>query len=43
MTLLKPLPSGEYAFQQAGASGSSADQKNTGSYFDFGVLPDNEE
>jgi hypothetical protein len=39
LTLLKSLPAGEYAFQQAGAAGSAADQKNTGSYFDFGVLP----
>jgi hypothetical protein len=37
-TLLKPLPGGEYAFQQSGAAGSSADQKNTGSYFDFGIV-----
>jgi predicted small secreted protein len=37
LTLAKPLLAGEYAFQQSGAQGSSPDQKNTGSYFDFGV------
>jgi hypothetical protein len=40
LTLAQPLPAGEYAFQQAGSSGSSSDQKNTGSYFDFGIIAD---
>ena len=38
LTPIKPLPAGEFAFQQSGAEGSSTDQKNTGSYFDFGVV-----
>lgn len=39
LLLAQPLPVGEYAFQQSGNSGSSSDQKNTGSYFDFGITP----
>ena len=37
LTLLKPLPAGEYAFQQSGTQ-TSAMSQNTGSYFDFGVV-----
>lgn len=37
LTLLKPLPTGEYAFQQSGAPSSAPGQQNTGAYFDFGV------
>jgi hypothetical protein len=38
LTLLKPLPAGEYAFQQSGSVGTTQAQQNTGSYFDFGVV-----
>ncbi len=31
LTLLKPLPAGEYAFQQSGSQ--------SGAYFDFGIVP----
>jgi hypothetical protein len=38
LTLLRPLPAGEYAFQQSGSQGSASGQQNTGAYFDFGIL-----
>ncbi len=37
LTLLKPLPTGEYAFQQSGSQSAAPGQQNTGAYFDFGV------
>jgi hypothetical protein len=37
LTLLKPLPAGEYAFQQSGTQSSAPGQQNTGTYFAFGV------
>jgi len=39
LTLLKPLPAGEYAFQQSGTPSSAPGQQNTGAYFDFGIMP----
>lgn len=38
LTLLKPLPAGEYAFQQSGSQSSASGQQNTGAYFDFGII-----
>ncbi len=38
LTLLGPLPVGEYAFQQSGSQSSAPGQQNTGAYFDFGIL-----
>ena len=39
LTLLKPLPTGEYAFQQSGSQSAAPGQQNTGAYFDFGIMP----
>ena len=38
ITLARPLTAGEFAFQQSGTVGTSLNQQNTGSYFDFGVV-----
>jgi hypothetical protein len=38
LTPLKPLPAGQYAFQQTGTQGTAQGQ-NTGAYFDFGIIP----
>jgi hypothetical protein len=38
LTLYKPLPAGQFAFQQTGTQGTAQGQ-NTGSYFDFGIIP----